>query len=89
MHTTASAGRGRGRGRGGEAVLPQGLWDELSGLGAEKDTSDAHKDHDHVRRDYPNPGQFDDGDACMPPAGFGRGRGGMGGGRGRGPEKVI
>lgn len=101
MDNTAPPAVGRGRGRG-EAVLPQGLWDELSGLGNDKQADDVqdltrYDDRpDDARRKEHNFSENFDEDSFIPPMGFGRGRGGArgafggrgGGGRGCGLEKV-
>lgn len=88
------AGRGRGRGAGGVPVLPEGLWGELSGLGAsEKNGSDSIDEDDRFASRGRRQQDEDFGVESMMPSGFGRGRGGGGRGggrgRGRGPEKVI
>jgi hypothetical protein len=90
-----AVGRGRGRGRGGIAVLPEGLWNELSGIGGDKpqgvedkaqDISESETDKvSSVARQQEREAHFEDADTGghQMPMGFGRGGRGQGG-RGRG-----
>jgi hypothetical protein len=90
-----SGGRGRGRGRGssGVPVLPQGLWEEISGgLGGSGASSSALNEEEPVRGEdfrYDEPDRYeevvsDDGGNDFMPMSFGRGGAGGGKGRGRG-----
>ena len=91
-------GRGRGRGGGGIAILPEGLWGELTELGGEKGADiDSMPDpnlggSNHMGNRGNNDPDFSDAADDFIPTGFGRGMGGRGSGRGRGrgrgPDKV-
>ena len=91
MASIPSIGRGRGRGRGssGVPVLPQGLWDEISGLGGGSNSA-VHDEEPVLPREDSHAAEADkfeeglgEGENDFVPMSFGRG-GAAGRGRGRG-----